>query len=191
MATDGISTKARAGNRWTLLLWGGAVALLSLPFLAMGLQAPGVNWSASDFMAMGVMLAIVCGTIEAALRLTGSWAYRLAAAAAIGAAFLITWANLAVGIVGSEHNPANDLFFGALLIGLAGAVVARFRAGGMMWAMLATFVAMAVAFITAAAGTTDEPNVTHLRELLATAVISSPFLLSAWLFRRASSHAAA
>jgi hypothetical protein len=185
MATDGHTMSQGRSSRWTLLIWGGAALLLTLPFIAMRLQVEGVNWTAADFIVMGVMLAIVCGTIELAVRLTGSWAYRLGAITAIASAFLITWANLAVGIVGSEHNPANTLFFAALLIGFIGSIAARFRPAGMAVAMLASVAAIAVAFIVAAAGATDEPNVTHMRELIATAVISSPLLMSAWFFRKA------
>ena len=52
--------------------------------------------------------------------------------------------------------------------------------------MLVTATAVAVAFILAAAGTRAEANVSHLRELVGTAVITSPLLLSAWFFRKAS-----
>jgi hypothetical protein len=185
MATDGQMMKAGRGSRWTLLLWGGAALLLLLPFVAMRFTSE-VNWGPEDFIAMGIMLVILCGTIELAVRLSGSKAYRLAVAAAIGGAFLITWANLAVGIVGSEDNPVNQLFFAALLVGILGSIDARFRANGMAAAMLATAAAIAIAFVVAVGGVTDEPNVSHWRELIATTVISSPFLLSAWLFREAA-----
>ena len=49
----------------------------------------------------------------------------LAVAVAVGAAFLMTWANLAVGIIGNEGNPAHLMFFGVVAIGLCGAAVAR------------------------------------------------------------------
>lgn len=185
MATDGHMMKAGRGSRWTLLLWGGAALLLVLPFVAMRFTSD-VNWGSEDFIAMGIMLGVVCGSVELAVRLSGNRTYRLAVGAAIGAAFLIIWANLAVGIVGSEDNPSNILFFYALLVGIAGAIFARFRAGGMSLAMLATAAAVAVAFVAAVSGTTDEPNVSHWRELIATSVIASPFLLSAWLFRKAA-----
>ncbi len=185
MATDGQSLGSGRASRWTLIMWGGAALLLSLPFFAMQASSSGVDWSPMDFVAMGVMLAIVCGVVELAVRMSGNWSYRFAAFAAIGSAFLITWVNLAVGIVGSEHNPANMLFFAALLVGLAGAAVARFRPGGMALAMVATAVSVGIAFVIAASGATDEPNVPHLRELIGTAVISSPFLISAWLFCKA------
>jgi hypothetical protein len=185
MATDGRIMKIGRGSRWTWLLWGGAALLLLLPFIAMRFTGE-VNWTASDFVVMGIMLAVVCGGIELSVRLSGSWAYRLGVAAAIGAAFLISWANLAVGIVGSDDNPANALFFYALLVGFAGAIVARFRPAGMALAMLAAVAGVAIAFAIAASGPTDEPYVSHWRELVGISVIASPLLLSAWLFRKAA-----
>ncbi len=185
MATDGHMMKSGGGSRWTLIIWGGAACLLLLPFIAMRFTSE-VNWSAADFLVMGVMLAVVCGVVELVVRLSGSWAYRLGVFAAIGSAFLITWANLAVGIVGSEDNPANQLFFGALLVGIVGALIARFRARGMAVAMTAAAVAVGLAFVMAVSGSTDEPNVSHWLELVATAIITSPLLVSAWLFRKAA-----
>jgi hypothetical protein len=176
----------RQGSRWTWLIWGGAALLLSLPFFAMQLSVEGVDWTASDFVVMGIMLAIVCSVVELAVRMSGNWAYRFAAFAGISGAFLITWVNLAVGIVGSEHNASNMLFFAALLVGIIGSLIAGFRPKGMAIAMVATAAAIAIAFVIAASGATDEPTVPHLRELIGTAVISSPFLISAWLFRKAA-----
>jgi hypothetical protein len=185
MATDGHMMQSSGGSRRTLIIWGGAAGLLLLPFIAMRFTSE-VNWGAADFLVMGIMLAVVCGIVELVVRLSGSWAYRLGAFAAIGSAFLITWTNLAVGIVGSEDNPANRLYFGALLVGLMGAAIARFRARGMALAMTAAAVAVGLAFLAAVSGPTDEPNVSHWLELIATAIIVSPLLLSAWLFRKAA-----
>ena len=185
MATDANIPGARRGSRWTLLIWGGAALLLSLPFFAMQFTS-AVNWGLEDFIVMGIMLATVCGVVELVVRLSPNLAYRFATFAAIGAAFLIVWANLAVGIVGSEENPANQLFFAALLVGIVGSFVARFRANGMAIAMLATAAATALAFVVAVAGVTDEPHVSHWRELIATSIISSPFLVSALLYRKAA-----
>ena len=39
--------------------------------------------------------------------MTGNSAYRAAVGVAIAAAFILVWMNLAVGIIGSEDNPAN------------------------------------------------------------------------------------
>ena len=185
MATDVNVPGPSRGSRWTLLIWGGAALLLSLPFFAMQFTSE-VNWGPEDFIVMGIMLATVCGVIELVVRLSPNLTYRLATFAAIGAAFLIVWANLAVGIVGSEDNPVNRAFFAALLVGIVGSCVARFRANGMAVAMLATAAAIAMAFVIAVSGVTDEPHVSHWRELIATSIISSPFLVSALLYRRAA-----
>ena len=71
MATDGQMTRHRGGSRWTLLLWGGCALLLLVPFAAMRFTSE-VNWTASDFVVMGTLLAVVCGIVELAVRRGGS-----------------------------------------------------------------------------------------------------------------------
>ncbi len=62
-------------------------------------------------------------------------------------------ANGAVGIIGSEDNDANMLYFGVLAVGVVGALMARFRPIGMMLALIATALAqMLVAVIALTAG---------------------------------------
>jgi len=170
---------------WRAIGWGGAAALLALPFIAMQLT-PEVDWTTSDFVAFGAMLLMVGVPLELAARMSRNWSYRGGAALALLGSFLTTWANFAVGIVGSEDNPANLLFFGALLLGVAGAIVARFRARGMAVAMIMTAAALGVVFVVAVSGPTDEPNVPHWRELIGTSVFAALFLASAALFRKAS-----
>jgi hypothetical protein len=183
-----MASKASNGSRrfsWRIAGWGTAVALILLPFVAMQFTKQ-VNWTAADFAVFGLMLLCVGIPLELAARFVRNRAYVAAAALALLGAFLVTWANLAVGIVGSEHDPANLLFFAALLVGIAGSAFARFRAPGMSRAMIATGTALGVAFAIAVIVPTDEPNVSHLRELAGTSVFAALFLLSAWLFRRAA-----
>jgi hypothetical protein len=121
--------------RWRLALWGSALLALSLPFLAMQVGNADVNWSGFDFAVFGVMLAVACGGVELAVRLSrhshDRGRYRLAAILTIGGGFLMVWANLAVGIIGNENNPQNQLFFGILAIGVIGAILTRFSAQGL------------------------------------------------------------
>jgi hypothetical protein len=95
-------------------------------------------------MIFGVLLAIVGGAIELGVRLSGAPAYRYGVAVAVVAGFLLTWANLAVGVIGNEDNPLNLMFGGVLAVGLLGALIARFRPAGMAWAMVAMAAAQVV-----------------------------------------------
>lgn len=129
------------GNLVRALVWGGAACLLLLPWVAMQFDAEGVHWTAGDFVVMGAMLLAVCITYEIAARLARNNAYIVASGLAAGGGFLMVWANLAVGIIGNENNPANEMFFGVIAVGIIGACLVLFRARGMVWVMSATAVA--------------------------------------------------
>lgn len=86
---------------WRAMLWGGLGLLLALPALAMRLRAEGVDWSASDFAIMGVLLAALGLGIEAAVRLLTGWRSRLIVIGAVLIVFLAIWVELAVGVFGT------------------------------------------------------------------------------------------
>ena len=116
--------------------WSGAVLLLLTPAIAMQLGAEGVNWTGSDFVFAGVVFAIVGGLFELAARASANLAYRIATVAAVACGFLQIWINLAVGIIGSEDNPANWTYFAVVFIAAAGAIVALGDPRGLRRAML-------------------------------------------------------
>ena len=182
MATDGQMVRHGRGSRWTLFLWGGAALLLSVPFVAMRFTSE-VNWTAADFIVMGTLLAVACGLIELAARLGTSIAYKLGVIAAVGGGFLIVWANLAVG---HEHAPYDYPIYLALLIGLFGSALARFRPKGMVVAMLATAAALIVALRLFMVHQADAEGGNLLVTAIASIAIASPFLIAAWLFRRSA-----
>lgn len=171
---------------WRLIGWGCAVALLLVPFVAMQFAVTGVDWSASDFIVAGTIFATIGGLFEFAMRGSSNTSYRLASAVALLGLFAVVWVNLAVGIVGSEANPGNLLFFAALLVGIGGAIGARFRAPGMARAMFSTAVALIVAFALAEVGPRDEPTVRPMVEAIGASLFAMFFLGSAWLYRRAA-----
>lgn len=171
---------------WRIIGWGFAVGLLLLPFAAMQVGADGVNWTPSDFIVFGVMLGTVGGAFELAVRASGNWAYRGGAALGLLAMFLTVWANLAVGIVGSEHNPWNQLFFLALLVGIAGACIARFRARGMSVAMLMTAGALMLAYAVARLNRPEEFGAHLMVELIGASIFALLFAGSAAMFRKAA-----
>jgi hypothetical protein len=182
MATDRQIMKGGGRSRWTLFLWAGAALLLSVPFVAMRFTSE-VNWTASDFLVMGMLLAVACGTIELAARWGTNIAYKLGVIVAVGGGFLIVWANLAVG---HEHTPYDYPFYLALLVGLVGSAIARFRPKGMMAAMLATATALIIALRLAMVHEADAEGGNLLVTAVASLAIASPFLIAAWLFRRAA-----
>jgi hypothetical protein len=68
---------------------------------------------------------------ELVVRASGNLAWRAGAVAAVLAAFLTIWVNLAVGMIGEGDNSYNLLFLGVIALALAGAAAARLRPRGM------------------------------------------------------------
>ena len=176
----------RRGIPWWFIGWGGAVALLATPFVAMQLHADGVNWSPGDFIFAAALFGVIGGSFELAVRLSPNRAYRGAAALALLGTFLVIWSNLAVGIVGSEHNPANQWFFAALLVGIGSGCIGRFRAIAMSIASMATALLLWIAYAIAVMRPTDEPFVHRSVEFVGTSIFALLFLGSAALFRKSA-----
>ena len=101
-------------------------------------EPDGLAWMAPiGFFAVPVIGAVI------AYRETKTYgtAYRAAVGLALAVAFLLAWASLAVGIIGSEDDPANLMYVGVLAVGIIGAFIARFRPHGMARALFATALA--------------------------------------------------
>ena len=170
--------EARRGNAWRPAVWGLAAALLLLPAVAMQFTRE-VQWTAFDFGIFGTMLLIACGAYEFAAWVSGNRVFRAAAGLAVLTGFLLTWINLAVGIIDDEHARANLLFFGVLLVGVVGACIARFRARGMVKALVATAMAQgAVGVIASTLGS--------IEAVALCVVFTGLWLSSAFLFKKAA-----
>jgi hypothetical protein len=176
MTTTITERDARLGRWLRLAVWGGAVFAWLVPVAAKLLA--DIPWTTFDFVAWAVMLLVAAGACEIGLRLSGQLAYRAGMVVAVGTSFLITWSNLAVGIIGSEDNPLNQIFFGVIAVGIVGSFLARFRARGMALAMLVTAVAQ---FGTGFVALAYEHFV-----FVIIGVFSLGWLLAAWLFREAA-----
>ncbi|MDF7776817.1 hypothetical protein P1X14_16290 [Sphingomonas sp. AOB5] len=170
--------RVHGGNRWRGLVWGMGALALAVPAIAMQFTSE-VNWDLADFLVFGTMLAIACGVFDLATRASASTAYRAAVGIAAAAAFLLVWVNLAVGVIGSEDNPANLMFAGVLAVAILGAFAARFRPQGMAWALVGTAVAQLLVWIVALVGGIGNFPVV-------TAVFVALWLGSALLFRKAA-----
>lgn len=163
--------------RWAV--WGGAALVLLLPLVAMRFPGTGVDWTGSDFAAMASLLLLPCLAFEAAVRVGRSHAFVLACGIAAAAAFVLTWANLAVGIIGDEDNPANLLFFAVPVVAVLGAAWSRLQAQRLARAMEFTAVVQGLACLVALA-------LDGLHVFALTSGFVAMWVLSAQLFRRAA-----
>lgn len=174
-------TQSAGGQRmhhWHKAIWGAAALVLLVPLVAMQFTDE-VAWDLADFIVFGAMLIAACSAYELATRMSASGFYRAAFGLAIATAFFLVWANLAVGIIGNENNPVNLMCYGVLAVGIAGAIIARFKPLGMARALFATALAHAltIVFAVAAGLSTD---------VIIAGLFVSLWLISAWSFRKAA-----
>ncbi len=160
------------------------IFILLLPLLT----APA--WTLADFVFAGALIfgAGLTFTYVLAAKKAGNIAYRAAVGVAIAAAFILVWLTGAVGIIGSEDNNANSMYFGVLAVGIIGAIVARFRPNGMARALFATALAQAlvavIALMIGLGSPWSPPGV--LGTLILNGFFVALFVGSAWLFRSAA-----
>jgi hypothetical protein len=186
MAGKAESGGGRRGRVWSMAPWVIAALILLLPLVAMQFTDE-VVWDETDFAVMGAMLFGACGAYELAARMTGNIAYRAAVGVAVVAAFILIWISLAVGIIGSEDNPANLMYGGVLAVGILGALIVRFQSHGMARALAATALAQAlVGVIALIAGLGSTGADWPAAVVFLTGFFAALWLISAWLFRKAA-----
>ena len=165
-------------NIWRIIGWGGAVALILTPLVAMQFTRE-VNWDETDFIFAAIVFGIVGGLIELAVRISSNWYFRFGAIFAVLAGFMVVGSNLAVGMIGNEDNPVNLWFGAVLLIAISGAILSRFRPGTIAPAMFATGTAQAAIGLFAGILGTDP------RGGIFTIVLASFWFISGALFSNA------
>ncbi len=118
---------------------------------------------------------------------TSNTVSKYAVGVALVAAFLLCWVNGAVGIIGADGDRFNLMYSGVLVVGLIGALIARFQPHGMSRALFAMAVAqMLVAVIALIAGKHHSPVSSVSEIMLLNGFFVALFLGSAWLFRTAA-----
>jgi hypothetical protein len=159
--------------------------ILSVPLLAMQFTDE-VAWGVFDFAVAGILLAGTGLVYQLGASKAGNTAYRVAVGVALGAALLLVWINLAVGVIGEPDDVANVMYVGVLAVGVAGAGIARLRPDGMARALLAmAFAQGLVAVIALIAGKHQLP-LSSVSEILGlNGLFVALFAGSAWLFRLA------
>jgi hypothetical protein len=140
--------KSNNMSQYSLAIAFAAAFLLLIPLVAM-LISGEVNWSPGDFIIAWILLAGT-GFIYKVLSIkAANNAYRTGVAVTVGTALFLVWSNLAVGLIGSEDNPANIMFFVVLAILFMGILVSRFNPHGMSLALFITAGAQLLAGIIA------------------------------------------
>ena len=90
-------TPPRSARLRRAALWGGALLLLVLPWVAMQFTTE-VRWGLGDFVVVGAMLALACAAFELIPRIAAGAGSRWLLRGSIVAVFLLIWAELAVGV---------------------------------------------------------------------------------------------
>ena len=168
----------RRWRAWHIAAWATAAALLSLPLVAMQFT-DAVDWTGSDFLVMGVVLFACCAVFHLGTRRARDFAQLAAVAIAVGTAFLLTWINLAVGIIGGGDAPANLMYFGVIAIAIVGSLFVGSDPRALAGAMLATAIAQGVVAVVVAIASLGD-----WRSLALSAFFVVPWLAAAALFAR-------
>lgn len=120
------------------IIWTIIVVLIILIPLAMQSTAE-VQWN--EATAYIVILLALGGFYELWHWLkTCQIMYRFAFVVGLLGAFFVGWVNGAVGIIGSEDNPANLLYVAVFVVGFIGSIVSGFRPYGMARTLFLTAV---------------------------------------------------
>jgi hypothetical protein len=159
------------------------ILILLVPFVSMQFTDE-VNWSVMDFILMGALLFGTGMLLMLVARLQANIVYRMAMALGIGTTFLMIWANLAVGLIGSGPHAGNLMYMGVIAVLIIGTYASRFRAAGMERAMFAASLSfLALAGIALAAGMHQYSGSSVIEILGVNVFFATPYAVAGLLFR--------
>lgn len=102
-----------------------------------------MQWSVGDFIFAGILIFSTGFAYTLLSAQSRNLIYRIAAGLALFTALFLVWSNLAVGLIGSEDNPENAMYFGVILVLIISSFLSRFRPKGMAYALFVTAAAQA------------------------------------------------
>lgn len=160
--------------------------LLSIPFTA-SYYTDEVVWSLSDYILAGILLFGTGLTYKLVTNKTANTAYKVAVGFALFSGLFLIWSNLAVGIIGSEDNIFNLIYFGLPFIGIIGAIVVRFKAKGLASTMFTLcFAQLLITVIALFRGMHKVPGSSVIEVIGVNTFFIFLFGISALLFRYAA-----
>jgi hypothetical protein len=155
--------------------------LLLIPFVAMQLDNE-VNWSPADYVLAFILLFGAGMAYRILIGKTGNILFRLAAGIAAATALFLIWSNLAVGLIGSENNPANLMYLGVLAVLFIAVIIARFNANGMAIALFSTAISQVIVTIIAVIAELGSPENTSVQLILINGFFITLWVISGLLF---------
>jgi hypothetical protein len=117
---------------------------------------------------------------------TRKHAYGFAMALAFAASFMLVVFGLGIGIIGADGDRANMMYGAVLLVGIIGALLARFRPHGMARTLVAMAAAHAAVGLIALIARLGQPASPPLEIIGLTGFFVLLFVGSAWLFQQAA-----
>ena len=162
--------------RWRLWIIAGVIWLSAL---AANFLFAEWNWGAEDFIILAALLFGGCGCVELVSRLNAGVTYLGGFGLLLLGMMLLAWINLAVGVIGSEDHPGNQMFLALPVIALLGALIFRFRPRGLAMTMTAVAAGQfAIAVIAYVSG------MAFIFPM--TGAFIAVWMTSAWLFRKSA-----
>ncbi|MEQ9310790.1 MAG: hypothetical protein RLN90_15135 [Balneolaceae bacterium] len=160
----------------------GTVLILLIPLIAMQFSDE-VNWDLIDFIVAGILLSGAGSGFILLSKVSDQIMYRIALGIALVSALLLVRVNGAVGLIGSENNDFNMLYFGVVFILIVGAFISRFRSKGMSTALFATAVAQtSTVFIAIFTGQHHSSGSSVMEVILVNLLFITLFSISSGLF---------
>lgn len=174
-----------------LVVWAIVAVLILIILLVRQLTGFGqveVQWN--EAIAYSIILLAVGGVYEMWQWLkTHNNVYRIAFGVGLLGVFLLGWVSGAVGIIGSENQPVNLMYWAVPAVGLIGSLISRFKPRGMARALFAmAFVQISVPviafFVWPAQVSWGEAGVIGV--FIFNSIFAALFAVSATLFRHAN-----
>ena len=128
--------------------------------------------------------------VRPAVEMMGKYTYEVALALAVAASLFLLMMIGAVGVIGAEGDPFDRVYFGVVGLGVLGALVARFRARGMAYALFTMALAQVVVIVVALTiGKQDSPVSSVFEIVGLNGFFVVLFSASALFFRKAAAPA--
>lgn len=157
----------------------GALAALMVPLVASRV-VEGWNWPAGAFVRVYVLFFLTGMVFALVSRRLDVWSYKAGVGVALAAGFALGWSNMVH--VADTGNLANLWYYSVLVVGAAGALLARLRARGLAFTLFVMATLLAVISVLVPSGA--PPEVAR-RMAIGHGVYVELFIAAGYLFHRA------